>query len=313
MPLLPLVESRTVGDLRVHALQAGLQQLDGGAMFGVVPKLLWERKIPADALNRIPLGMRCLLVEHPDGLVLIDTGVGDKETDKFYGIYGIENSAIGGVGPTQLESALGQVGFAPADVMLVINSHLHFDHAGGNTRKGESGEPVPSFPNARYVVRRGEWDWAHRANERTSASYFPHNYDPIQAAGKLELVDDDVELLAGLSLRRTPGHTPHHQGVLIESGAERMFFLADLAPTTSHVPLPWIMGYDVEPLVTLESKRRLWAEASSEGWTMVFEHDSVNAFGKIVPDRTGYAAEVIKGSLDPLTLRPEAPNLRPDN
>jgi glyoxylase-like metal-dependent hydrolase (beta-lactamase superfamily II) len=294
MPLLPLVQSRTVGDLRVHALQAGLQQLDGGAMFGVVPKTLWERKIPADARNRIPLGMRCLLVEHPDALVLIDTGAGNKETQKFYDIYGIENSPIGESGPTQLESALAQAGFSPDDVTLVVNSHLHFDHAGGNTRRDPSGAVALSFPNARYVVRRGEWDWAHRTNERTSASYFPHNYDPVQQAGRLELVDSDAELLKGLSLRKTPGHTPHHQGVLIESGADRLFYLADLAPTTSHVPLPWIMGYDVEPLVTLESKRTLWAEAAREQWTMVFEHDSVNAFGRIVADGKGYGCEILE-------------------
>ena len=293
MPLLPLVQSRPLGSLTVHALQAGLQQLDGGAMFGVVPKTLWERKIPADARNRIALGMRCLLVEHADGLVLIDTGVGDKENEKFHSIYGVENAPVGAVGPTQLESALKEAGFDAADVTLVINTHLHFDHAGGNTRRSEDAGPVPTFPNARYVARRGEWDWAHRANERTSASYFPHNYEPLQAAGLLELVDADVELLPGISLRHTPGHTPHHQGVLIESAGERMFYLADLAPTTAHVPLPWIMGYDVEPLVTLESKRRLWAEAAAERWTMVFEHDAVNAFGRILVDGKGYAVEVI--------------------
>ena len=293
MPLLPLVQSRTVGSLRVHALQAGLQQLDGGAMFGVVPKTLWERKIPADERNRIPLGMRCLLVEHPEGLVLIDTGAGNKETDRFYGIYGIENSPVGGVGPTQLESALAEAGFAPADVTMVINSHLHFDHAGGNTRRREDGSIALSFPNARYVARQGEWEWAHRANERTSPSYFPHNFDPLREAGRLELVDADVELLSGIALRHSPGHTPYHQGVLITSGAERMFFLADLAPTVAHVPLPWIMGYDVEPLVTLETKRRLWAEAADERWTVVFEHDSVNAFGRIVADGKGYSCGVV--------------------
>ncbi len=292
MPLLPLVQSRNLGSLRIHALQAGLQQLDGGAMFGVVPKTLWERKIPADARNRIPLGMRCLLIEHPDALVLIDTGAGNKETEKFYGIYGIENSAVGSVGPTQLESALAEAGFAPADVSMVISSHLHFDHAGGNTRVGEGGQVELSFPNATYVVRRGEWDWAHRTNERTAASYFPHNYDPLREAGRLELVDTDVRLLDGISLRRTPGHTPHHQGILLESGGERLFYLADLAPTTSHVPLPWIMGYDVEPLVTLETKRALWAEAASEGWLMMFEHDATNAFGRIVADGKGYSCEV---------------------
>jgi glyoxylase-like metal-dependent hydrolase (beta-lactamase superfamily II) len=293
MPLLPLVESRTIGSLRVHALQAGLQQLDGGAMFGVVPKTLWERKIPADPKNRIPLGMRCLLIEHPDGLVLIDNGVGNKEPEKFYGIYGIENSPIGAVGPTQLESALAEAGFSPADVTLVIDSHLHFDHAGGNTHRNEEGEIVLSFPNATYVVRRGEWDWAHRVNERTSASYFPHNFDPVQAAGRLELVDFDKELLPGIQLRHTPGHTPHHQGILLTSGAERLFYVADLAPTVAHVPLPWIMGYDVEPLVSLETKRRMWAEAVSEGWTVMFEHDATNAWGRIVADGKGYACEVL--------------------
>ena len=292
MPLLPLVQTRQVGTLRVHALQAGLQQLDGGAMFGVVPRTLWERKIPPDAKNRIPLGMRCLLVEHPDELVLIDTGVGDKESEKFVGIYGIENAPIGGAGPTQLESALAEAGVSPADVTVVINSHLHFDHAGGNTRRGEDGVPVLSFPNARYIARRGEWDWAHHTNERTAASYFGHNYDPVHAAGRLQLVDGDREVLPGISLRHAPGHTPHHQGILVESGAERLFFLADLAPTAAHVPLPWIMGYDVEPLVTLETKRRIWAEAASEGWTVMFEHDAVHAFGRIVSDGKGYVCDV---------------------
>ena len=281
-----------VGSVRVHALQAGLQQLDGGAMFGVVPKTLWERRIAPDEKNRIPLGMRCLLIEHPDALVLVDTGAGDKESEKFHSIYGIENAPVGDVGPTQLESALAEAGFTPGDVALVIDSHLHFDHAGGNTRRGDDGAPVLSFPNARYIVRRGEWNWAHHTNERTSASYFAHNFDPLEAAGVLDLVDTDAEVLPGISLRHTPGHTPHHQGVLITSGNERMFYLADLAPTSSHVPLPWIMGYDVEPLVSLETKRRMWAQAADEAWTVVFEHDSVNAWGRIHADGKGYACEV---------------------
>ena len=262
-------------------------------MFGVVPKGLWERKIPADERNRIPLGMRCLLIEHPDALVLVDTGVGNKENEKFTSIYGIENGPVGSVGPTQLESALAEAGFAASDVTMVINSHLHFDHAGGNTRRAGDGSIALSFPNARYVVRRGEWDWAHHTNERTSASYFPHNFDPLFENGRLELVDTDAELLSGVQLRHTPGHTPHHQGILLTSGSERLFYLADLAPTAAHVPLPWIMGYDVEPLVTLETKRRLWLEASREEWTVVFEHDATNAWGRIVVDGKGYACEVL--------------------
>jgi glyoxylase-like metal-dependent hydrolase (beta-lactamase superfamily II) len=291
MPLLPLVQTRQLGALTIHALQAGLQQLDGGAMFGVVPKTLWERKIAADERNRIPLGMRCLLIEHPDGLVLVDTGAGNKEPEKFYGIYGIENSPVGATGPTQLESALAAAGFSADAVTMVINTHLHFDHAGGNTRRGEDGGAVPSFPNARYVVRRGEWEWAHRANERTSASYFPHNYEPLVQSKQLELVDDDREILPGIALRRTPGHTPHHQSIVVESGAERLLYLADVCPTSAHVPLPWIMGYDVEPLVTLESKRQLWTEAVDEGWTVMFEHDAEVAFGRIVGDGKGYGVE----------------------
>ncbi len=293
MPLLPLVESRMVGRVRVHALQAGLQRLDGGAMFGVVPRTLWERKIAPDERNRIPLGMRCLLIEHPDALVLVDTGLGNKENEKFHAIYGIENAPVGHAGPTQLESALADAGFAPDDVTMVINSHLHFDHAGGNTRRDEDGSVRPSFRNARYIVRQGEWDWAHHTNERTSASYFPHNFDPVRESGQLELVSDDREVLPGISLRHTPGHTPHHQGILLTSGSERMFYLADLAPTVAHVPLPWIMGYDVEPLVTLETKRRVWAEATSEGWTVMFEHDATHAWGRIIADGKGYACETL--------------------
>jgi glyoxylase-like metal-dependent hydrolase (beta-lactamase superfamily II) len=291
--LRPLVQSSTLGRLRIHALQAGLQQLDGGAMFGVVPKTLWSRKIGADDRNRIPLGMRCLLIEHPDALVLVDTGAGNKETEKFYGIYGIENAPLNEGEPTQLESSLAAAGFAPADVDVVINTHLHFDHAGGNTRRGDGGLAVPSFPRARYVIRAGEWDWAHRTNERTSASYVAHNYDPIQAAGQLDLVDEDGEVLPGIRLRRTAGHTPHHQSVLVESEGDTLLYLADVCPTAAHVPLPWIMGYDVEPLVTLETKRALWADAVAGHWRLMFEHDATHAFGRVVADGTrGYGVAI---------------------
>src|SRR3954466_2851777 len=198
MPLLPLVQSRTVGSLRVHALQAGLQQLDGGAMFGVVPKTLWERKIPGDARNRIPLGMRCLLVEHPDGLVLIDTGLGNKEDAKFIDIYAVDNAGA----PTALEDGIRAAGFTPEQVTLVINTHLHFDHAGGNTTLDASGALRASFPNARYVVpaggcfpkarsavQGGEDAGATHTTERTSASYFGRNYEPLRESGQLELLE----------------------------------------------------------------------------------------------------------------------------
>ena len=282
----PLVQSRTVGRLRVHAIQAGGQLLDGGAMFGVVPKPLWERRIPADARNRIPMGMRCLLVEHEDGLVLVDTGAGNKESAKFYDIYGIENA--GQDGRTALEDGVRAAGHDPADVTLVINTHLHFDHAGGNTWRTPAGTVEASFPNAEYVVHAGELAYARRANERTQASYFGHNWDVLEAAGRLRAVTGEPELRAGVRYRHTPGHTPWHQSVVIESAGETALFLGDLVPTVHHLPLPWIMGYDVEPLVTLESKRRVLAEAEANGWLVVFEHDARTAWGRVVHDGKAY-------------------------
>jgi len=282
----PLVESRQLGKWRIHAIQAGGQKLDGGAMFGVVPKTLWERRIPADERNRIQLGMRCLLIEHDIGPVLIDTGAGNKENEKFYDIYGIENR--GTKGPTALEDGLAQLGVKPQDVVMVISSHLHFDHAGGNTVKRDDGTIAPTFPNARYIIQRGEYEWACHTNERTAASYFPANFEPLRASGQMELIDGDREIIAGIQSVKTPGHTPHHQGLLIESNGERAFYIADLVPTAAHLPLPWIMGYDVEPLVTLETKRRILKRAVDEHWLVIFEHDASTAWSPIVHDGKSY-------------------------
>src|SRR6185295_1853330 len=270
--LAPLVETLTVGRLRIHTIQAGGQKLDGGAMFGVVPRPLWERRIAPDERNRIQLGMRCLLIEHDIGLVLIDNGAGNKESQKFHDIYCVENQGTSAPGTTRLEDGLAALGFSTADVALMIDSHLHFDHAGGNTRK--VGDKVElTFPKARYVVQKGEYHYATHTNERTAGSYFPHNFVPVAEAGRYDFVEGEKEIAKGLTLIPTPGHTPHHQGVLIDGGSERAFFLADLAPTAAHLPLPWMMGYDVEPLRTLESKRRIYERAIAESWLLVFEHD----------------------------------------
>ena len=287
----PLLESREFGDWRIHAIQASGQQLDGGAMFGVVPKPLWERRLPADNRNRIPLGMRCLLIEHGSELVLIDTGVGNKESAKFRDIYGIENRAPGSSDDSSLAllEGLREAGFAPGDVTMVINTHLHFDHAGGNTSIGADGQLSSTFPNATYVVQQGELDFAMGANERTAASYFPANWDSISAAKRLRTVEGDTELLPGISLRRTPGHTPFHQSVLLRSGGQTGCFLGDLVPTSHHLPLAWIMGYDVEPLVTLETKRHLLGEALKENWLLIFEHDIHHGFARLAHDGKNYA------------------------
>lgn len=277
---LPLSRSTQVGSIRLHGIEAGVQQLDGGAMFGVVPKPLWERRIPADTRNRIPLAMRCLLVEAPNALVLIDTGVGNKFDEKFADIYGISNAGD----PTRLEDGIRDAGFDPADIDIVLNTHLHFDHAGGNTVLRDDGAIVPAFPNARYVVQRGELNFANSVNERIRASYLAENIDPITEAELWDLVDGEGEITEGVRARVTPGHTPYHQSILIESDGETACFLADVCPTSAHIPLPWIMGYDLEPLLTLESKRGLWTRALAEDWLLIFEHDPRVPWGRLDPD-----------------------------
>lgn len=276
----PLTRTMELGAFRLHALHAGTQRLDGGAMFGVVPKPLWQKRIAADERNRIPLAMRCLLVETPDALVLIDTGAGNKEDEKFVDIYGLENEGT----PTRLEDAIRAAGHAPEDVDVVIDTHLHFDHAGGNTHLDEEREVRLSFPDARHLVQKGEWEYAHLDNERIRASYLPDNFDPVMDAGVLELVEGAAEPVPGVHLLPTPGHTPHHQSVVLRSQGESACFLADLIPTSAHLPLPWIMGYDVEPLVTLESKRTLLRKALEEDWLLIFEHDPEVAWGRLDPD-----------------------------
>jgi len=288
--LAPLVDTLTVGKLRVHTIQAGGQKLDGGAMFGVVPKPLWERRIQADDRNRIQLGMRCLVIEHESTVIVVDTGAGNKETAKFHDIYGLENA--GANGRTQLEDGLASLGVRQEDVGIVIDTHLHFDHCGGNTFvEAAGGEPRLTFPNARYVVQRGEYVYATHPNERTAASYFPHNFAPIAAQDRFDFVDGEREIVRGVRVLPTPGHTPFHQSVLIESDGECAFYPADLTPTASHLPLAWIMGYDVEPLVTLETKRAILTKAARERWLVIFEHDAAVASGRVKLEGKGFALE----------------------
>jgi glyoxylase-like metal-dependent hydrolase (beta-lactamase superfamily II) len=284
----PLVRSRDVGDIRIHALDAGDTRLDGGAMFGVVPKPLWERRIPADDLNRIPLALRCLLIEAPDALVLVDTGIGNKESEKFRRMYAVENAGD----PTRLEDSIRAAGFQPDEIDRVVLTHLHFDHAGGGTVRRADESIEPSFPGAEYIVQRRELEFAADPNERTRASYLPDNIEPITHAGLWRTIEGEGEVAVGVRVVPTPGHTPWHQSVLIESRGEVACFLADLCPTSAHVPLPWIMGYDLEPLVTLESKREMWRRAQEGDWLLIFEHDPVVAWGRLDSDGKGVREEV---------------------
>ncbi len=251
-------------------------------MFGIVPRPLWERRTVPDERNRIQLAMRCLLVEHDDGLVLVDTGIGDKDDPKFRDIYAVDNAGVRG--RTWLDDRLGELGHAPTDVRWVINTHLHFDHAGGDTCRAPSGELLPSFPRARYVVQRRELDFASHTNERTAGSYLAANFSGIE----FQLLEGEATPLPGIRCLPTPGHVPFHQSILIESGGEVACFVADLVPTVAHLPLPWIMGYDLEPLVTLETRRRVYQRAEGEGWRICFEHDPSVAMGRLGREGKGF-------------------------
>jgi glyoxylase-like metal-dependent hydrolase (beta-lactamase superfamily II) len=303
-----LSQSITLGALRIHVLEGGTQRLDGGAMFGVVPKPLWSKRIAPDDRNRIPLAMRSLLVEHPDGLVLIETGLGNKEDAKFLDIYGVENK--GRNGGTLLEDAIAEAGYRPEEVKVVVNTHLHFDHAGGNTRvekegRGEEGkggsEPLSagppvrlSFPNATYLVQANELEFARHTNERTRASYLPHNFEPVAQAGRWRVLQGDTSIVPGITARLTPGHVPWHQSVLIQSGGETLVYLGDIVPTRHHLPIAWAMGYDLEPLRVLETRRWLLRQAVAEGWWLCFGHDPDVVAGRAVQQEKGVGLEEIR-------------------
>ena len=253
------------GDLRLTILSAGTLWLDGGAMFGVVPKVLWAKLRPPDERNRIRLGMNVLLVEDGTTRTLIDNGAGTKWDAKQRDIYGFTLKSP--------EEFLRPVGLTPADIDVVLDSHLHFDHAGGNTELDANGRVVPSFPNARYIVQKGEIEFARSDNERIRASYVLDNFEPVDAAGMFDFVEGDAKIDGRIDVLLAPGHTPFHHVPVIRTGEHTIAFLADLAPTASHVPYPYIMGYDVEPLRTLASKKRILGEAARNGWRVVFEHD----------------------------------------
>ena len=264
----------TFGDFDLTSLLDGYLRLDGGAMFGVVPKTLWSRRMAADDRNRIRFAMRPLLIRPARGpLTIVDAGAGDKMDAKSQEIYGLERA-------DHLDVTLARAGVRADDIELVIASHLHFDHAGGFTaRQGE--RVVPRFPNARYVVNRGEWDDATHPHERNRASYFAENYVPLQAAGVVEFMDGDGEVLPGVRVRRTGGHTRWHQMIQIESGGRTAVFAADLMPTAAHADVPWIMAYDLYPMETLEFKRAFVKEAIDREYLIFFEHDPTIAAGYI--------------------------------
>jgi glyoxylase-like metal-dependent hydrolase (beta-lactamase superfamily II) len=262
-----------VGDFELIPLLDGYFRLDGGAMFGVVPKTLWERRALADERNRITMAMRPLLVRS-ERLMIIDAGCGDKMDAKSADIYGFDRRE-------SLDVTMARAGARAEDIDIVLASHLHFDHAGGFTARDASGAVRPRFPNARYLVNQGEFEDATHPHERSRASYFAENYVPLQEAGVLDLTAGGQVVAPGIRVQRTGGHTRCHQIVYVESGGKTAVFAADLIPTTAHVDVPWIMAYDLYPMETLEFKRAFIAEAMEREYIVFFEHDPVIAAGII--------------------------------
>jgi len=276
--------SFAVGDARVTVLHDGTIALDGGAMFGVVPRVVWEKRDPPDERNRVTLGLNVALIESGGKRVLVDTGMGERWSEKEVRMYRIDRS-------TTLLGGLRARGLGSEDIDVVVNTHLHFDHAGGNTRV-EGGRVVPAFPRARYVVQRGEWDDATHPHERSRASYRADDFVPVAEAGQLDLIDGEAEVAPGVRAVRVGGHTTHHQMVVVESGGETLVVPTDLLPTASHLPLPFVMGYDLFPVATLEAKRKLLDAAVEGGWRILFYHDPRTPVGRVRRDGEAYTLEV---------------------
>ena len=269
-----VVSAIELGRFRLYPLLDGFFHLDAGSLYGIVPKTLWGRNQSVDDKNRMRLGIRPLLVEADNQWILIDTGIGDKFDEKYNRIYGVERI------PT-LEDQLSEVGISKNDITVVINSHLHWDHAGGNTVQGKDHDWLPGFPNARYVVQRGEYEFATHLNERTRGSYRIDDYVALQKKGYFDFVDGDKFILEGVKVVKSGGHIPYHQCVYLESDSKKAFFLGDLLPMHSHLPLPYIMAFDLEPLVTLEKKREYLQRAMEEDWLLFFVHDPDVPCGKV--------------------------------
>jgi len=268
------VNNLSLGRFSLHGLRDGYFALDGGSMFGVVPKPIWEKTFAADEQNRIHFGLNSLLIETESAKVLVDTGIGSLIPDKFLQYYEVEQDP-------GLVQTLRNLGTEPGAIDFVINTHLHFDHCGGNTRKDEKDQIVPVFPKAKYVIQKGEWEYGLNPVYRDKVSYFSQTYAPLRDGGLLQLIDGDGPVTEGVSVILTPGHTSHHQSVLVESGGKKLAFLGDAVPTSAHVGLAYIASYDIFPMTTLETKTKILDKAAEEDWIIAFVHDPQHFFGKI--------------------------------
>lgn len=273
-----------IGRYRAYSIESGFFRLDGGAMFGIIPKPLWERRFPADERNRILLGMRCLLLEGEGRLILIDAGIGDKYDEKFQDIYGVDHSK------RTLQRSLSEAGFGADEVTDVVLTHLHFDHCGGCTTMNGDRSSV-AFKNAAFHVQRRQWDSARSPNVRERGSFLTPNLEPLAASGRLQLLEGEQELFPDVYLHLVEGHTDAQQLVRVGGEERQLLYVADLFPTHAHLPPAWNMAYDLRPLVTIQEKTRLLEVAHQERWMLFFEHDPQVEVASVTATDRGYATE----------------------
>lgn len=268
----------TLGDFELTVVNDGKYYLDGGAMFGVVPKPMWEKVLPADEQNRIHMAMNSLVIRTGSDTILVDTGAGNKLPDKTRKIFDIQECLL---------ERLGEASIAPDEITVVINTHLHFDHAGWNTRRRADGVVVPSFPRAKYYFQKGELAHAHVQHERDRVSYLTDNYDPLVANGQAILLEGAAEIVPGVRVELFPGHTDHHQVVIVESQGKTAAYVGDLIPSTAHLNPTWVMAYDLAPITSIENRKRYYQSAIPDGWLTVFTHEPQTPWGVIQKDEAG--------------------------
>jgi len=271
------MSSLSLGNFELSIFSDGTYPLDGGAFFGVVPKIMWSRKVASDERNYVQAGLNSLLIRTGKQTVLVETGMGNKLSERMVKFYGQ---------PAQLLANLAGGGVAPEDIDIVINTHLHFDHCGWNTVR-KDGKIVPTFPRAKYYAPEGEWQYARRPSERDAISYIPDNYDPLVQSGRMTLLKGREEVIPGISVKTFPGHTAHMQAVIVESQGRTACYISDLIPTTAHIDLTWGMAFDLYPLQTIESRKQYYARAIPEKWLTVFTHDPRTPWAYVEKDELG--------------------------
>lgn len=272
--------------MKLHVIDTGFFKLDGGAMFGVVPKVLWSKQQIADENNLVNWAMRCLLVEKDNKLILIDTGMGDKQGENFFKHYYPSGDAT-------LMSSIEKAGFTADDITDVILTHLHFDHCGGAVKKDENGVLVPAFPNATYWSEKNHWNWAIKPNPREKASFLKENFVPLQEAGVLKFINEETEIIPEISFALAHGHTESMLIPYINFEGKTIVYMADLLPSPSHVPLAWVMGYDIRPLDTLREKEAFFEDAAARNFILFFEHDEKVEAGTVQQTEKGYKIDKI--------------------